>query len=119
MRKRQSRPSSSNRAGTRPPTITLEVGDPQRVHQFLNFVYYTTPASKRKAPPRRAQKSAARRFGPVASGGLNGRGLDRRQPHFPGEAQQGEGADHPVTHVDLPPVQAVPGRGREGVVVVM
>src|ERR1043166_5170243 len=43
-------------------------------------------------------------------------GLPGRQPHVPGEAQQGEGADDPVADVDLPPPEAVAGRGREGVV---
>ena len=38
------------------------------------------------------------------------------QRHVPGEADQGERADDVVAHVDLPPAQAVPGRGREGVV---
>ena len=42
-----------------------------------------------------------------------------RQLKFPGEAQANEGADDPVADVDLPPAQAVPGRGREGVVVVV
>src|SRR5262245_36621374 len=37
----------------------------------------------------------------------------------PRQTQQGKGANDPVADVDLPPAQAVPGRGREGVVVVM
>src|SRR5947209_2243854 len=41
----------------------------------------------------------------------------RRQLDFPGQANPGEGTDDPVADVDLPPVQAVPGRGRESVVV--
>src|SRR6185437_61126 len=41
--------------------------------------------------------------------------LFRRQSHVPGETEQGEGADDPVAHVNLPPAQAVAGRAWEGV----
>src|SRR5260370_33405209 len=50
----------------------------------------------------------------VASGSLSGLRLFLRHLHVPGEAQQGEGADEPVARVDLPPAQAVAGRGRGG-----
>src|SRR4051794_23855915 len=57
------------------------------------------------------------RAGEAASGPLFPQlRLFRRQLHVPGEAEQGEGADDPVADVDLPPAQAVAGRGREGVV---
>ena len=40
----------------------------------------------------------------------------RGQLEVPGEANQGEGANDPITQVDLPPAQAMANGGREGVV---
>src|SRR4051794_32523153 len=52
------------------------------------------------------------RTAPPSSGlSLSGWQLD-----VPGEVQPGKHADDPETGVELPPAQAVPGRGREGVV---
>src|SRR5262245_39972183 len=42
-----------------------------------------------------------------------------RHPDLPGEPGQGEQPDEVVADVDLPPPQPVPGRRREGVVVVV
>src|SRR5205823_411216 len=51
----------------------------------------------------------------VRSGSLSVLRFFRRHFDVPGQMHPGEDADDPVAHVDLPPAQAVAGRGREGV----
>src|SRR5262249_52972130 len=109
-------PGRAGGGGRSPPPPAAGAGRGGRPHPRLSSASRDGPGRDPPVVPFACSLSVENGF---AGSRCCRRGPAHGQPHVPGEAQQGEGADAAVTHVDLPPVQPVAGRGREGVVVVM